>query len=96
MKTAADMLDRMEALVRKIADKGQPHYGFPATLVEARAIVAELLVPVDPLLIEAREAIAAMPGRPYYSWHIRDGSQDDTPLVQGAYQALRHARARGE
>lgn len=51
VRTAAEMLERMEALTRKYAASQSPS----ALAEEARAIVAEMTPPVDPDLIEARK-----------------------------------------
>jgi len=99
MKTALEMLDRMEALVRRVASaKGHTTYSD-----EARAIVAELPEPVDPDLITARELVASslddLTTATTAGWtrmaSLREGKWDDSTAVRKALAALRRAREEG-
>lgn len=100
MKTALEQLDRMEALVRRMAE-WQRSANVRNTMCadfcdEARAIVAELPEPVDPDLIEARE-ICALAQHPHYSppgaaENYRAGKFDGDTCVRRLVDALK-ARA---
>lgn len=95
MKTAQEMLDRLEGLARRIADARVP---IGNLILEARAMVAELPPPVDPDLIEAREMAAvrysqrgetqlALVARPY-----RSGLNDEHWDVQTALAGIKRGR----
>lgn len=85
MKTAAEMLDRMEALCRKMAAQFSeanskynqaPYLGSTLVYIDAAsyredcAIVSELPEPVDPDTLKARQII----GDEYGSTRMADGS----------------------
>ena len=81
VRNRADTLDeRMVRLIRAVAgDRGNPLSG------EAAAIVADL--PVDPLLVRAREIAAVEMERARHD--VRCGDRDDTPIVRAVLVALR-------
>lgn len=98
MKTAEEMLGRMEAFVRKCEELsrgteaffGNAHHHHEASLRdEARAIVAELPEPVDPDLLEAR-GIAAKFGQT--SIPYANGNYDHYPMVVAALAAIKRGR----
>jgi len=93
--------DRMEALVRRVAEGDwQPGYAF-VTEVEARAIVADLPKTVDPDLIEARELCAKDAEEAQFIGlpeKYRAGEKDGSPAMQVVLAAIKRGRelAQGE
>jgi len=69
VRTAAEMLGRLEALARRLAAPDQPGVHYVTQMEplreEARAIVAEMTPPVDPDLIEARKIAAEAEDAPH-------------------------------
>lgn len=103
MKTALEQLDRMEALVRRMAarEPDMPNgniLNITAFMLEADAIVAELLPIVEPDVVTARQIIqltmiegAGVPPNP----KIVNGSWDESPQMVALVSALRRAREEG-
>lgn len=103
MKTAMEMLDRMEALVRRMAKqagKGQDAMS-GLDYYEASAIVAEMPAPVDPDLLKARELaafavkeIGLKSGWPSHSAELgyRSGVADKGAVIPRIVEALKNAR----
>lgn len=89
-----EVVERLQRAVQAYArnDRGLIASGksVHAELVDLAGMLPE---PVDEDLIAAREAVMSMTDRPFYSWKIRDGEHDDSPLVQGALAAIKHCRA---
>lgn len=94
MRTALEMLDRMEALTRKLAAANTWSDGGYDMRDEAAAIVAEL---PDPLIEQAREAVIAWmadSGRVHLDIEaVRKGSYDDNAAIGLALSVLRTGRA---
>lgn len=89
VRTAAEQLDRMEALVRSMANDEARDY--PA---EARAIVALLPEPVDPDLVEARkiceERVRLVDAN--LAAEYRDGDYDTQMEMQVTLAAIKRGR----
>ena len=89
MKTAQEMLERMEALVRRMAAEDVPFSAYK----EAREILAEMTPDVDPDLIEAREICALTiingAGRYEGAENCRAGKWDESPQVIRALAAIK-------
>lgn len=98
MKTAIEMVERMEALVRKMADEYESRQ-VGAMLTEARAIVSELPEPVDPDLALAKELAAIVAqyiDNPKAAEVYRNESRwDRGEPVSAIVAALRRAREEG-
>jgi len=98
-KTAMEMLDRMEALVRRLAAHDEAMGGRAVIplgmLAEARAIVAELPEPVDADLLTARELAALGQVHSTAAEKYRKGMYDNDTCIKQTVQALRHAREEG-
>jgi hypothetical protein len=100
-----ELVERMVALVRSMLQQEAEHADAPtrfcyANHTEARAIAALLPEPVDPDLIEAREAVCRShhDKHPESPWHqgqaelVRSGSNDRMLDVLAAYEAIKRGR----
>lgn len=107
LRTSAEMLDRMEALLRRMAalSKRTPLPGQPIEFLmsqadrdyeEAAAIVAMLPEPVDPDIQLSREIAAEAAEKtgcgPDYCQYMCDGAYDDNITRIAAFDALKRGR----
>lgn len=104
MKTAEEMLGRMEAFVRKLhAETSEGDGGFVADMANSEcdnelkeelfAIVAELPAPVDPDLLYVRQTVGhAVPRMMSGDKNILNGDYDDELSVQVPLACLKRGR----
>lgn len=92
MNTALEHVERMEALVRRLAGAGD----VAAMTAEARAIVETLPEPIDPDLLAAREIVAGVWKRDGWSEEsaagMTKGVYDSYNTVKAALAGIKHGR----
>lgn len=88
-KWAMDRARELAGLNRCLIGDAQVHYAFAAYIAQHES------PPVDPLLIEAREAAATAAGARPWSSFCRDGSYDSTHAVQAALAGVKRGMELG-
>jgi hypothetical protein len=82
--------ERCAKLVRDVAAAGIYQLPVVETVREAMAIVPQLPISVDPLVLRAREILAAENvGMSYHQEEIMRGVCDDSPSMRAVLAALR-------
>lgn len=98
LRTSAEMLDRMESLIRRLADSYEKEelYGGWAWRDEAKAIVAMLPEPVDPDIQLSRNIAADAKAKTGtgvdYCDYMRSGEYDHDSVRIAAFDGIKRGR----